>query len=139
MGNFLFAVMQAVENSVATGTNQQLSDASTTLVDTNLEQTEYNTWTDKVSDYESDVNKIANKIKNDPKSKSLPTELQAAQAKFQNAETKEQTYTQQADSGTQAMQNQAGQDSSTEQQKIQLEAAINTVSQTLASALAQRY
>jgi hypothetical protein len=137
--NYLLAVMEAVSYSVAAGSNQQLADSKTTIMDVQAQETINNQWASIVSDKATVATKAANALADKPDDKGLSAKLTAAQTDFQNAQTQQQTYTQQADSATQAMQNQAGQDSSTMQQKIQLEAAINQVAQALASALSQHY
>lgn len=137
--NYLLAVMEAVSYSVATGSNQQLTDSTTTTQNVGIEQTEYNDWTATIQKDQAAINLAAYNLEHNPNNQSCQAALTQAQTQFQNDETQEQTYTQQADSATQAMQNQAGQDSSTMQQKVQLEAAVNQVAQTLASALGQHY
>ena len=136
--NVFKLVAEAVANAVSSSEKLQLTDASTTQFDVVLEQNEYNIYTERVKAAEEAVNAAADAVAHDP-SKQNQAELTKRQTEFQNIETEEQTYTQQADSATQAMQNQTGQDASTLQQKIQLEAAVNQVLQALASALAQHY
>lgn len=136
--NYLLAVMEAVSNSVETIQEQQLVDGQSTTLDTQIEQREYNSWTKKVSSAAQEVNKWAGKLAqspNSPDADKWKTELANAQTNFQNMETEQQTFTQQADGGTQAMQNQVGQDSSNAQMKVQLEAAVNQVLQTITAAL----
>lgn len=146
MSNYMKAVMDAVAKCTAIGSDQQLTDAVTTQVNIKLEQSVYNTWLKNISDAGKKVTDWAKHIadsswkKYGVKSKQAAQDkLTAAQAEFQNTQTKQQTYTQQADSATQAMQNQTGQDAATLQQKIQLAAAINQINQSLASSLAQAY
>ncbi len=137
--NNLLAVMEAVSNSVAAGSNQQLADGLSTNMNVGIEQGIYNDWQKKVTKDASDVHTLAGELGGDPGNQSIQAFLSQAQAKFQNDETNMQTYTQQADSATQATQNQAGQDASTMQQKVQLEAAVNQTLQTLTSILGQHY
>lgn len=143
--NFMLAVMQAVTHSVVSGSNQQLADTATTTLDVKLEQSVYKTWLANIKTATSKVEKWAQYLADGKFPKGQPTKSEAqnaltkAQAALQNTQTQEQTYTQQADSGVQAMQTQTGQDSSNMQQRVQLEAAINQVAQTLSSALGQRY
>ena len=139
MTNYLLEVMEAVSLSVGVGSNQQLADANSTTLDTQMEQMEYNSWTKKVQAAAGSVAYWAKQVASDPTNQSYGAHLTAAQTGFQNTETEEQTFTQQADSATQSEQNQTGQDSSNIQQKVQLESAINQVAQTLSSALAQHY
>lgn len=127
--NNLLAVMEAVTYATDAGENQQLSDGNATILDMHIEESEYNTWMASVKQRQYSVNYWANKVAADPTNKGYQASLTAAQANFQNAETEEQTYTQQADSGTQAMQNQVGQDSSNIQRQTGLEAAINQIMQ----------
>ncbi len=135
MENYLLLVMNAVDRSVAAGNNQMISDAQATKLDINIEENEYNIYTAKIDAAQVKVNTAATNVGNNPKSQKDAAALTAAQTAFQNTETEEQTYTQQADSAVQAQQNQTGQDSSTLQQKVQLEAAINQILGTLTSAL----
>ncbi|GEM_PF-5607924 len=142
--SFLLAVMEAVTRCVQTGSEQQLADTATTTLDVGIEQSVYKTWLEKINKATNSVQSWAKHLKdgtyppNMDKSQ-CQNALTKAQATLQNMQTEEQTYTQQADSGVQAMQNQTGQDSSTMQQRVQLEAAINQVAQTLTSVLGQRY
>jgi len=137
--NYLEAVMQAVCNSVDVINSQELADGNSTTLDMGIEQGEYNYWTKAVADAATEVQTAAKNAQKNPGDKAYAYALTAAQTKFQNVETQQQTFTQQADGGTQAMQNQVGQDSSNAQYKVQLESAINQILQTLSSALGQHY
>lgn len=139
MTNYLLTVMEAVSLATAVGANQQLSDAEATTLDTKIEQKVVNDWTNKLQGYTNQVANWAEKAANNPTNKYYQNELAKAQAILANAQVDQQKDTQGADSGTQAEQNQTGQDSSNLQQKVQLESAINSVAQTLSSALGQRY
>jgi hypothetical protein len=138
MSNYLLEVMEAVTLATAVGSNQQLSDAQASTLDVKIEQQVVNTWKTQLYQYTKQVTDWAQKCADNPTNKSYQDELAKAQARLSQAQTQQQTDTQSADSGTQAEQNQTGQDSSNLQQKVQLEAAINSVSQTLASALGAR-
>jgi hypothetical protein len=137
--NNLLAVMEAVSNSVAAGSNQQLADGLSTNMNVGIEQGIYNHWQAEVTYDSTQVSDWAGRLAGNPGDAKNQGGLTQAQAKFQNDETSMQTYTQQADSATQATQNQAGQDASTMQQKVQLEAAVNQTLQTLTSILGQHY
>jgi len=123
--SYLYAVMSAVTNAVQTGSEQQLADAKTTMTDTTLQQTQY------TADKQALDCWVAG-IKADPTNQYFMT-------KFNESNTIMQADGQHTDSVTQAMQNQTGQDSSTMQQKVQLEAAVNQISQALSSILSQNY
>ncbi len=133
--NPLRLVMEAVSESADVIQQQQLADGDSTIMDTQMEQKIYDDQTVLVNQAETDVATAAKNLEGDPTNQKLQAALGLAQAAFQNTETLMQTYTQQADGGTQAMQNQVGQDSSNAQAKIQLEAAVNQVLQTLTAAL----
>ncbi len=137
--NYLLAVMEAVTNSVDSINQQQLADGNSTTLDMNVEQNEYNVWTINVQTAAGNVNYWAGRVQASPSNKGYAAQLTNAQTNFQNVETEQQTYTQQADGGTQAEQNQVGQDSSNAQAKVQLESAVNQVAQTLSAALGQHY
>lgn len=147
-GNYMLAVMQAVSESIATGQNQQLSDADMATQDSKIEETMYNYYQKVLSDSPPSANspvgthlgyyvmEYLNDLANDPKSKKLQDELNEAQQQYQNAQTTQQAATNGADSATQTAQTQTGQDSSLMQLKVQLETAITQISQALSSALA---
>jgi hypothetical protein len=134
--NPLLAVEQAVSNSIGVGQNQQLADADMATQDVTIEQHLYNEYQTKLKELGGDVESLASQLADNPSSQSLQAKLTAAQAKYQNEQTTEQTRTNGADSATQTAQTQAGQDSSLMQMKVQLEAAITQITQALSSALA---
>src|SRR5262249_4827722 len=133
--NNLLAVMEAVSNSVAAGSNQQLADGLSTKMNVDIEQNIYTVSQAVVDNGAKNVSYWPDQVAKNPDNKTDQAYLSQAQAKFQEVQTAMQTHTQQADSATQATQNQAGQDASTEQQKVQLEAAVNQTLQTLSSIL----
>lgn len=146
--NYLLVVEKAVIGSVNAGQNQQLADANLTTQDVNMEQTLYNDYQKKLSDSPPNLENVptdeylgywveqaAKNLKKHPGSQKYQAELTEAQTKYQVAKTTQETTTNQADSATQAMQTQTGQDSSLMQQKVQLEMAINQIAQALGSLL----
>jgi hypothetical protein len=134
--NYLLALMDAVNYSTRTGSNQQLADTATAENTVENEQAIYSHWNSQIVQASGKVQAWAQLLASDPDNKTYQNELAGAQAAFQQAQIQSQTATQQADSATQAAQTQTGQDSSTMQQKIQLESAVMQVLQSLSSALA---
>lgn len=137
--NYLLAVMEAVTYATNAGSNQELSDGNATTLDMHIEQSQYNNWMNVLEQDAKNVQYWANQVADNPNNKSDAAKLTAAQTIYQNDSTSQQAETQRSDSATQSMQNQVGQDSSSIQQRVQLESAVNQVSQTLSSALAQGY
>jgi hypothetical protein len=135
--SYLMAVMQAVSNCMASGSNQQLADAQTTTLDVKVENQVVSEWAAKVAKSAEAVKYWANACAQDPTNKALQYDLQEAQASYQQTNTLYDQYKNQADSGTQAANNKTGQDSQTMQMKVQLMAAVNQINQTLSSAIAQ--
>jgi hypothetical protein len=139
MENYLYAVMEAVSLSTATNSQQQLADANSTVMDVNMEQQVTNDWNSQIQAAQANVTYWAQAVSQHPSNKGDAAYLADAQTNFQNIVTQQQTATNACDSATQSEQNATGQDSSNLQQKVQLEAAVNSVSQTLAQALSQSY
>src|SRR3990170_644075 len=123
--SYLYAVMSAVTNAVQTGSEQQLADAKTTMLDTTMQQTQFTEDSGHLQSSEALISKNPGNA--------------GDVAIFNEANAFMQADGQHTDSVTQAMQNQTGQDSSTMQQKVQLEAAVNQISQALSSILSQNY
>lgn len=132
MSNYLLAVMEAVTYATDTGNSQELADGNATTLDMKIEEGEYNYWMSKVKWYQQNVNNWAAAVAADPTNQGTLAQFNAANSAFQNCETKEQTYTQQADGGTQAMQNQVGQDSTNVKEIISDVDAINQAMQNAA-------
>ena len=138
MSNFLYAIMQAVSNSVASGSNQQLTDAESTTMSVGIQEHMVEYWSKQVNDKANSVTNWANKLANSPNNKTYQANLTGAQTSYENMNTIYNKFKEQAGSGVQAMQTQAGQDASTVQQRVQVISAVNQIANTISAALAQR-
>jgi hypothetical protein len=135
--NYLKALTEAIYNSIDAGSTQQLADAAGAMLSVKIQQKINTYWLAKVQAAGNKVSDLANQLAKNPNDKKLQQELVAAQADYQNQQTQMQTFAQQADSATQAMQNQTSQDSLTMQQRLQLMGPINQLLQALSNALSK--
>lgn len=133
--NFLYAMLNAVNNDQQTMQWQEIADSQTTTANAQLEEQYYSQW-DLV--LKNDAIAISQEA---PKATTPGGQAQmtALQSKYQSDSTTAQTQQNECDGATQASQQMVGQDGSNLQNQAQLASTLNSVASNMASLLGHAY
>ena len=129
--NFMYALMKAIMHDQSTMSQQQLTDAQSTMNATKFETAIYNYWKGKLTQDAWYVQWNAN----NGNSKTRSARVQAAQAKYSNANADAQMYESQQDAMVQSTQGQTQSDATNLQMKAQIQQAANSILTTLVNLL----
>jgi len=120
-GNWQLILVGAVSRAVAAGEDQQLADANTAEFEVGAEDKVYNSWTTTSG---KTLSQLAKAVESAPQS-----QVAQCQAAWNLAQTDQQQQVKQIGAGSDAAQNQVSTDSTNNQQKASLVAAITSAMQ----------
>ena len=129
--NFMFDLIKAIMHDQSTMSQQQLTDAQSTLNATKFETAIYNYWKGVLAAAAKNVQHQATSGDKDTRS----ARVQAAQAAYSNDNADAQMYESQQDAMVQSTQGQTQTDATNLQMKAQMQQSANSILTTLVNML----
>jgi len=129
--NFMYDLMKAVMHDQSTMSQQQLTDAQSTMNATKFETAIYNYWKGRLAYYAGQVQSAATS----GNSKTRSARTQAAQAAYSNANADAQMNESQGNAIIQTTQGQTQSDATNLQMKAQIQQSANSILTTLVNML----
>lgn len=129
--NFMFDLMKAIMHDQSTMSQQQLTDAQSTMNATKFETAIYNHWKTVLAEAAANVQTQADS----GSSKTRASRVQAAQAAYSNDNADAQMYESQQDAMVQSTQGQTQSDATNLQMKAQMQQSANSILTTLVNML----